>query len=99
MLCVAALQEVEANTVEELFRGDSFTGKGLDLLCKSENLQPQATKRLHLWAETHLLWARAIQLMAVETLEEASKTILSFLVGEQLVTSITDAFFFFFALM
>lgn len=27
---------------------------GLDLLWKSENLQPQATKRLHLRAETHL---------------------------------------------
>lgn len=36
--------------------------------------------------------------MSVETLEDISKIMLSFLVGEQLVIPIKSAFFFFFAL-
>lgn len=42
-----------------------------------------ATKRLHLWAESQVPWAGAIQLRAVEAVEDTSRTILSFGGGER----------------
>lgn len=57
-----------------------------------------ATKRLHLWAESQVPWAGAIQLRAVEAVEDTSRTILSFGGGGETINDL-DKVCFIFALL
>lgn len=78
-------QEMEADTVYEHFRGNNSTGKRclwVRFTTKERKLMTTATKRFHLWAESQVPWVGAIQLRAVEVLEDTSRIILSFFVGE-----------------
>lgn len=82
---MTTLQEMEADTVYEHFRGNNSTGKRclwVRFTTKERKLMTTATKRLHLWAESQVPWVGAIQLRAVEALEDTSRIILSFFVGE-----------------
>lgn len=97
---MTALQEMEADTVYEHFRGNNSTGKRclwVRFTTKEQKRMTTATKSLHLWAESQVPWAGAIQLRAAEALEDTSRTMLPFFVGETI--SDLDKVCFIFALI
>lgn len=97
---MTTLQEMEADTVYEHFRGNNSTGKRclwVRFTTKERKLMTTTTKRLHRWAESQVLWVGAIQLRAVEALEDTSRIIPSFFVGETI--SDLDKVCFIFALI